>query len=198
MPAPRTTIRRREKHGRKYKAPPDTSHIEVTVVKGFNKKPIMNAAVIFHPVKDGKDEGNLEMKSDPDGKAVIDVIPTGSAVRIQVIADGFATFAEDYQIDQPSRQILITMVAAEGAGLHLRGQQRQALGNEARGAGADPAEGGCERTSDRAGIAAAVHRVWLVNRLRFRLWVVLQLRHQAAAAVGSDGRGSGDRIAQRI
>jgi hypothetical protein len=99
-----------QKHGRKYKAPPDTSHIEVTVVKGFNKKPIMNAAVIFHPVKDGKDEGNLEMKSDPDGKAVIDVIPTGSAVRIQVIADGFATFAEDYQIDQPSRQILITMV----------------------------------------------------------------------------------------
>jgi hypothetical protein len=95
-----------QKHGRKYKAPPDTSHIEVTVIKGFNKKPIMNAAVIFHPVKDGKDEGNLEMKTDPDGKAVIDVIPTGSAVRIQVIADGFATFAEDYQIDQPSRQIL--------------------------------------------------------------------------------------------
>jgi uncharacterized membrane protein YgcG len=98
-----------QKHGRKYKAPPDTSHIEVTVIKGFNKKPIMNAAVIFHPVKDGKDEGNLEMKTDPDGKAVIDVIPTGSAVRIQVIADGFATFAEDYQIDQASRQILITM-----------------------------------------------------------------------------------------
>jgi uncharacterized membrane protein YgcG len=98
------------KHGRKYKAPPDTAHIEVTVIKGFNKKPIMNAAVIFHPVKDGKDEGNLEMKTDPDGKAVIDVIPTGSAVRIQVIADGFATFAEDYQISEASRQILITMV----------------------------------------------------------------------------------------
>jgi hypothetical protein len=98
-----------QRHGRKYKAPPDTSHIEVTVIKGFNKKPIMNAAVIFHPVKDGKDEGNLEMKTDPDGKAVIDVIPTGSAVRIQVIADGFATFAEDYTINEASRQILITM-----------------------------------------------------------------------------------------
>jgi hypothetical protein len=98
-----------QKHGRKYKAPPDTSHIEVTVIKGFNKKPIMNAAVIFHPVKDGKDEGNLEMKTDPDGKAAIDVIPTGSAVRIQVIADGFATFAEDYTINEASRQILIPM-----------------------------------------------------------------------------------------
>ena len=98
-----------EKHGRKYKAPPDTSHIEVTVLKGFNKKPIMNAAVVFHPVKDGRDEGNMEMKTDPDGKAVIDVIPTGSKVTIQVIADGFATFAEDYVVKEASRQILITM-----------------------------------------------------------------------------------------
>jgi hypothetical protein len=98
-----------EKHGRKYKAPPDTSRIEVTVLKGFNKKPIMNAAVVFHPTKDGTDEGNLEMKTDPDGKAVIDVIPTGSKVTIQVIADGFATFAEDYVVKEASRQILINM-----------------------------------------------------------------------------------------
>jgi hypothetical protein len=99
-----------EKHGRKYKAPPDTSRIEVTVLKGFNKKPIMNAAVIFHPTRDGIDEGNLEMKTDPEGKAVIDVIPTGSKVTIQVIADGFATFAEDYQVNEASRQVLITMI----------------------------------------------------------------------------------------
>jgi len=98
-----------EQHGRKYKAPPETSRIEVTVLKGFNKKPIMNAAVVFHPTKDGRDEGNMEMKTDPDGKAVIDVIPTGSKVTIQVIADGFATFAEDYVVNEASRQILITM-----------------------------------------------------------------------------------------
>ena len=99
-----------EQHGRKYKAPPDTSHIEVTVLKGFNKKPIMNAAVVFHPVKDGRDEGNMEMKTDPDGKAVIDVIPTGSKVTIQVIADGFATFAQDYQVNEASRQIVISLL----------------------------------------------------------------------------------------
>jgi hypothetical protein len=99
-----------EKHGRKYKAPPDTSHIEVTVIKGFNKKPIVNAAVVFHPTKDGIDEGHLEMKTDPDGKAVIDVIPTGSSLRIQVIADGFSTFADDYVVKEASRKILITMV----------------------------------------------------------------------------------------
>jgi hypothetical protein len=100
-----------EKHGRKYKAPPETSNIEVTVIKGFNQKPIVNAAVIFHPVdSDGKDEGFLEMKTDPDGKAKIDVIPTGSKVRIQVIATGFSTFADDYTIGEAERQITIAMV----------------------------------------------------------------------------------------
>jgi hypothetical protein len=98
------------RHGRKYKAPPETSEIEVTVLKGFNKKPIMNAAVVFHPVDaDGKDEGFLEMKTDPDGKAKIDVIPTGSSVRVQVIATGYATYAEDYKINEPQRKITIDM-----------------------------------------------------------------------------------------
>jgi hypothetical protein len=99
-----------EKHGRKYKAPPETSRIEVTVLKGFNKKPIDGAHVIFHSVKDGKDEGNLEVKTHPDGKAVIDVIPTGSSVRIQVLADGFATFADDYVVTEPNRQIVVSMI----------------------------------------------------------------------------------------
>jgi len=99
-----------QKHGRKYKAPPETSHIEVTVIRGSNKKPIMNAAVIFHPIKDGVDNGTLEVKSDPDGKAVIDVIPLGSQVRVQVIANGFSTYAEDFTITEASREILVKMI----------------------------------------------------------------------------------------
>ena len=95
------------KRGRKYKAPPDTSHIEVLVTKKSNGKPIVNAAVVFNPSKDGKDEGSLEVKTHPEGKAVIDVIPTGSLVRVQVIANGFATYAEDYQVNEPSRQITV-------------------------------------------------------------------------------------------
>jgi hypothetical protein len=99
-----------EKHGRKYKAPPATSHIEVTVLKKFNGKPISNAAVVFDATLDGKDQGNLEVKTDPDGKATIDIIPTGSTVRVQVIATGFATYAEDYQVTEPSRAITISMI----------------------------------------------------------------------------------------
>jgi len=98
------------KRGRKYKAPPATSHIEVTVLKKFNGKPISNAAVIFDATMDGKDQGNLEVKTDPDGKASIDLIPTGSTVRVQVIATGFATFAEDYEVKEPSREISISMI----------------------------------------------------------------------------------------
>jgi hypothetical protein len=98
------------RRGRKYKAPPATSHIEVTVVKKFNGKPISNAAVVFNSTMDGKDEGNLEVKTDPDGKAVIDVIPTGSTVRVQVIATGFATFADEYLVNEPSRQIAVSML----------------------------------------------------------------------------------------
>ena len=97
--------------GRKYKPPPETSHIEVLVTKGYNHKPIENAAVIFHEIReDGKDEGNLEVKTDPDGKAVIDVIPTGANVRVQVIANGFATFAQDFVISEASRQIPVNMI----------------------------------------------------------------------------------------
>jgi hypothetical protein len=99
-----------EKHGRKYKAPPETSHIEVLVQKASNKKPIDAAHVIFHPVVDGVDQGNYEVKTHPDGKVTIDVIPIGSAVRVQVIADGFATYAEDFTIKEATREIVISML----------------------------------------------------------------------------------------
>ena len=98
------------RHGRKYKAPPETAHIEVLVTKKTNGKPIMNAAVVFHSKKDGRDEGNMEVKTDPEGKASIDVIPTGSDLTVQVIANGFATFAGEYVVDGPTKQIAVAML----------------------------------------------------------------------------------------
>src|SRR5260370_17921584 len=89
------------RRARKYKPPPDTSHIVVQVLKKSTGKPIMNAAVVFNPSRDGKDLGSLEVKTDPDGKAIIDVIPTASLVRVQSIANGFATYAAAYKLDQP-------------------------------------------------------------------------------------------------
>lgn len=98
------------RRGRKYKPPPETSHIEVLVTKQSNGKPIQNAAVVFHPIKDGHDEGNLEVKTDPEGKAMVDVIPTGSTVRVQVIANGYATFAEDFEVADASKSIAVGLL----------------------------------------------------------------------------------------
>lgn len=95
--------------GRKYKAPPPTSHIEVLVLKKGSKDPVVNAAVIFHSSKDGREEANLEVKTNEAGKAIIDVILTGSSVDVQVIAQGFATYAETYQVDNPTADLTIQM-----------------------------------------------------------------------------------------
>ena len=100
----------KQRRGRKYKVPEATSHVEVTVLKEATGRPVANAAVVFHPVKNGKDEGNLEVKTNEEGKATIDVIPTGSVVGVQVIADGFATYAGDYKVTEDRREILVKMV----------------------------------------------------------------------------------------
>jgi hypothetical protein len=96
-------------HGRKYKAPPPSAHIEVTVLKDFNGKPINNAHVIFHPTEGDKDKGSLEVKSDEDGKAVIDVIPIGDTVTLQVIADGYQTYGQSYKIDKADMSMEVRM-----------------------------------------------------------------------------------------
>ena len=99
-----------DKRGRKYKSPPPTSRIEVVVTKNATGKPIPNAAVIFRATKNGKDDGNLELKTDPDGKASLDVITTGSKVLVQVIANGYATFADEFQVDEASREIHVALL----------------------------------------------------------------------------------------
>ena len=84
--------------------------------KKFNGKPIMNAAVIFNSTLDGKEEGNLEVKTDPEGKATIDVIEVGSDVSVQVIANGFATYAEDIPAVGAEKTIQVRLVRPRGRG----------------------------------------------------------------------------------
>lgn len=94
---------------RKYTPPPATASIKVTVLRATNGKPIANAAVIFHPVEGDRDKGALELKSDEDGNVSIDVIPIGDTVRLQVIADGWKTYGEDYKVDTASKEIVVKM-----------------------------------------------------------------------------------------
>jgi len=92
--------------GRKFKMPPPTGRVEITVLRDGSGKPIANAAVIFHMVGD---KGNMELKSNEDGKSVIDVLPIGSLVRLQIIARGFQTYGDDFKVDKDQIAIEVRM-----------------------------------------------------------------------------------------
>jgi hypothetical protein len=89
---------------------PRTAMVKVTVVKDSNGKPVKNAEIVLHPVgKDGKQkEEGLELKSHEDGKAETGGVPFGK-MRVQVIARGFRTFGQDYDIQQPNMEITIKL-----------------------------------------------------------------------------------------
>jgi uncharacterized GH25 family protein len=84
--------------------------LHVTILRDYNGKPVRNASVVLHPV-DGKgkqESGGLQLKTDAEGKADYNGIPYGK-LRIQVIASGFQTFGQDYDIDQQEQQITIKL-----------------------------------------------------------------------------------------
>jgi len=96
--------------GRKYKAPPPTATIDVTVVRASDGKPVHNAAVVFHPMVNDKNEGNMELKTNADGKASIDVIPMHSQVLVQVIASGYQTYGKAYTLEGDKKTLLIKLL----------------------------------------------------------------------------------------
>lgn len=98
-----------EKHGRGYKAPPPTATVQVTVEKAANEKPLANASVIFRAVQNDDVTANLEMKTDPDGHASIDLLEVGSHVTVQVIAGGYATYASGFELTNDGKQILVKL-----------------------------------------------------------------------------------------
>jgi hypothetical protein len=87
-----------------------SADLNFLVVKDANGKPVRNASVVVHPLdKDGKQmKGGLQVKTDPDGKAELRAIPYGK-LRVQVLARGYQTFGEDYEINQPAQQFTIKL-----------------------------------------------------------------------------------------
>src|SRR6266446_5767957 len=84
--------------------------VNFVVVRDENGKPIRNAAVVMHPVnEDGKQQrGGIELKTDPEGKANYDGVPYGK-MRIQVLAPGFQTYGDDYDVSQPTMDLTVKM-----------------------------------------------------------------------------------------
>jgi Carboxypeptidase regulatory-like domain len=98
-----------EHHGRKYKPLAPAAVITVTVERANNGRPISNASVVFRASKDGKDQGSLEVKTNEDGKAKLDIIEVGSHVQVQVIADGFATNAIEFEVPGDEKSVVLKM-----------------------------------------------------------------------------------------
>jgi hypothetical protein len=50
----------------------------------------------------------LELKTNPEGKASYEGVPYGK-IRVQVLASGFQTYGDDYNISGPSLDITIKL-----------------------------------------------------------------------------------------
>jgi hypothetical protein len=89
--------------------------VNLTVIKEVNGKPVKNAEVVLHLVdKDGKQrQEGLELKTHDDGKAEATGLPFGK-VRIQVIAPGYKTYGEDFNLSQPTTEITIKLQKPAG------------------------------------------------------------------------------------
>jgi len=85
------------------------SDITIKVVKEETGKPIRNAVVVLHPLNSkGKEEGNINLKTDHEGKTAFNNLPYGK-LRVQVIARGRKTFGEDFEINQDNQEIDIKL-----------------------------------------------------------------------------------------
>jgi hypothetical protein len=91
------------------------SAVSFVVLKDESGKPIRNAAVVLHPIGEhGKQsKGGFELKTDAEGKTHFDGIPYGT-LRIQVIAPGFQTFGDDFDIKQAQQEITIRLKRPQG------------------------------------------------------------------------------------
>jgi hypothetical protein len=92
-----------------------TATLNFLIIKDDNGKPVRNAAVIMHPVNShGKQSrGGLELKTDAEGKSSFEGVPYGT-LRVQVLASGFQTFGEDYEIDKAKVDFTIKLKRPQG------------------------------------------------------------------------------------
>jgi hypothetical protein len=87
-----------------------SASLSFVVLKDYNGKPVRNASIVLHPVseKGKQSRGGFELKTDDQGKTSFDGVPYGK-LRVQVLASGFQTFGEDYDIQQPTLEITIKL-----------------------------------------------------------------------------------------
>jgi hypothetical protein len=89
--------------------------LSFVVLKDTSGKPVRNAGVVMHLVgkHDKQARGGIELKTDAAGKCSFEGVPYGK-LRVQVLAPGYQTFGEDYEVDQRNVEITIKLKRPNG------------------------------------------------------------------------------------
>jgi len=91
-----------------------TASVRFVVMNDAGGKPVRNAQVVVHPMnRKGKPKGEMELKTDAEGKASLDGVPYGT-VEVQVLAPGFQTYGADYEVKQAAIEITVKLKKPAG------------------------------------------------------------------------------------
>ncbi len=86
------------------------AELKFTIVRDSNGKPVRNASVVLHQVdeKGQQAKGGVQLKTDAEGRTSYPSVPYGK-LRVQVIAPGFQTYGEDFDIAEPTHEFTIKL-----------------------------------------------------------------------------------------
>ncbi len=86
------------------------AELKFTILRDSNGTPVRNASVVLHQVDDKGQQakGGVQLKTDAEGRTSYPSVPYGK-LRVQVIAPGFQTYGEDYDITEPSHEFTIKL-----------------------------------------------------------------------------------------
>ena len=95
---------------KKKNAPEQFCTLSFVVLKDTTGKPIKNASVVIHSLRKDGSQGTegFQLKTDTDGKALIDDIPFGK-MRLQVLAHGLQTYGDDIEVNAEKQEFVIRL-----------------------------------------------------------------------------------------
>ena len=102
-----------------------TKFTKITVeVRNDENEPVDRASVIVKPLKGKKVKKSYELRTSQQGTAPLPPLQTGTFL-IQVIAKGYQTHGEKYEISEPERTVVIKLSPPQGQfSVHGQGDPR--------------------------------------------------------------------------
>jgi 5-hydroxyisourate hydrolase-like protein (transthyretin family) len=86
----------------------DTSEVRV-MVRDTTGLPVRDAKVVMHVMKRGTDQGELEVRTDQDGRVEQDIIPIGNLVHLEILAPGYQAYRTDYQVNALVKNLVVRL-----------------------------------------------------------------------------------------